>query len=243
MQCELSHRTNNHIHREEIMLNRMRIPSLILAGSAAVALAAPATAQTSAEAAVTTDAEASAEATDGEWLSLSGSVVSVAPDSFMLDYGSKTIAVEMDDYDWFDENAVVVGDEVVVTGRMDSDFWENRKIEASSVYVDSRGTMYFASAADEEGFVYPVLAFDPLTNGESVSLTGEVTGVVGDEIALDAGLMEYRVDVGELDYDPLDSDGVQRISEGDRIYVFGSMDSSDLFDAREIDAHSITEIG
>lgn len=221
------------------MLNRLRIPSFILAGSAAAALAAPVMAQTS----TTTDAEATAEATNGEWLSLSGSVVSVAPESFMLDYGAETISVEMDDYDWFGENALVVGDEVVVTGRMDADFWENRKVEASSVYVDSRGTMYFASAADEEGFVYPVLAFDPLTNGESVSLTGEVTGVVGDEVMLDAGLMEYRVDVGELDYDPLDSDGVQRIAEGDRIYVFGSMDSSDLFDAREIDAHSLTEIG
>lgn len=221
------------------MLNRMRIPSFILAGSAALALTTPAMAQTS----TTTDAEAAVEATDGEWLSLSGSVVSVAPESFMLDYGAETISVEMDDYDWFGENALVVGDEVVVTGRMDADFWENRKVEASSVYVDSRGTMYFASAADEEGFVYPVLALDPLTNGESVSLTGEVTSIVGDEVMLDAGLMEYRVDVGELDYDPLDSDGVQRISVGDRVYVFGSMDSSDLFDAREIDAHSLTELG
>lgn len=221
------------------MLNRMRIPSFILAGSAALALTTPAMAQTS----TTTDAEAAVEATDGEWLSLSGSVVSVAPESFMLDYGAETISVEMDDYDWFGENALVVGDEVVVTGRMDADFWENRKVEASSVYVDSRGTMYFASAADEEGFVYPVLALDSLTNGESVSLTGEVTGIAGDEVMLDAGLMEYRVDVGELDYDPLDFDGVQRISVGDRVYVFGSMDSSDLFDAREIDAHSLTELG
>lgn len=221
------------------MLNRMRFPSFILAGSAAVALAAPAMAQTSPD----SDANATVEATDGEWLSLSGSVVSVAPDSFVLDYGAETISVEMDDYDWFEEDAVTVGDEVVVTGRMDADFWENRKVEANSVYIESRGTMYFASAADEEGFVFPVLALDPLANGESVSLTGEVTGVVGDEIRLDAGLMEYRVDVGELDYDPLDSDGVQRISAGDRVYVVGSMDSSDLFDAREIDAHSLTELG
>lgn len=223
------------------MLNRMRIPSFILAGSAAVALAAPTTAQTAD--APHSDAEAAAAATDGEWLSLSGSVTSVAPDSFMLDYGAETISVEMDDYDWFRENAVAVGDEVVVTGRMDADFWENRKVEASSVYVDERNTMYFADAADEEGGVFPVLALDPLTNGESVSLTGEVTAIAGDEVRLDAGLMEYRVDVGELDYDPLDSDGVQRISVGDRVYVVGSMDSSDLFDAREIDALSLTELG
>lgn len=223
------------------MLNRMRIPSFILAGSAAAALAAPALAQSSDV--PSSDAEATVEATNGEWLSLSGSVVSVAPNSFALDYGAETISVEMDDYDWFEENAVTVGDEVVVTGRMDADFWENRKIEANSVYVDSRGTMYFASAADEEGLVFPTLALDPLTNGESVSLTGEVTGIVGDEVMLDAGLMEYRVDVGELDYDPLDSDGVQRISAGDRVYVVGSMDSGDLFDAREIDALSLTELG
>src|SRR5690606_15341284 len=120
----------------------------LAAGAAAVALCAavPAVA-----------AETPAATSDGEWLSLSGSVVSTAPESFMLDYGSKTIRVEMDDYDWYLENPILEGDQVIVTGQMDADFWQNRTIEASSVYVKSLNTMYFASAADEEGAVVPIL--------------------------------------------------------------------------------------
>ena len=221
------------------MLNNLRKHSIILAGAAAAAFtAAPALAN-----AAPTDAEVAAEATNGEWLSLTGSVTSVAGDGFMLDYGSKSIRVEMDDYDWFDENAVKVGDEVVVSGRMDADFWENRKVEASSVYVDSRNAVYFANSADEEGAVMPVLTFDPLTDGESVTLTGTVTSVIGDEMILDAGLYEYKVDVGEMGYDPLDADGVTRIAAGERVSVVGRMDSADLFDTREIDALAIVEIG
>jgi uncharacterized protein YdeI (BOF family) len=214
------------------MLNKLRIRSIILAGAAGLALTATPTA-----------AEEAVEASNGEWLSLSGSVVSRAPESFVLDYGDDTITVEMDDYDWYNENAVTVGDEVIVTGRMDADFWENRKIEADSVFVGSRNAMYFASAADEEGTLLPILTFDPLTAGESVSLTGTVSSIVGDEMHLDAGLLEYTVDAGELGYDPFDSDGAQRIAVGDRVSVYGRMDSADLFDRREIDALSITELG
>ena len=132
---------------------------------------------------------------------------------------------------------------MIVTGQMDADFWQNRTIEASSVYVKSLNTMYFASAADEEGAVVPILSVDPLTDGESVSLTGTVRQIVGDELTLDAGLMNYRVDTASLDYDPLDDDGVQHIAVGDRISVFGRMDDADLFDRREIDAKVLTELG
>ena len=205
------------------MLYSLKTLPRLAAGAAAVALCAavPAVA-----------AETPAATSDGEWLSLSGSVVSTAPESFMLDYGSKTIRVEMDDYDWYLENPILEGDQVIVTGQMDADFWQNRTIEASSVYVKSLNTMYFASAADEEGAVVPILSVDPLTDGESVSLTGTVRQIVGDELTLDAGLMNYRVDTASLDYDPLDDDGVQHIAVGDRISVFGRMDDADLFDRR-----------
>lgn len=215
------------------MLKRLKLMSLLSAGPAAIALCA----------AVPAAAQTPRTADNGEWLTLSGSVVSSSSDSFMLDYGGKTIKVEMDDYDWYADNPVIKGDHVTVTGRMDADFWEKRKIEASSVYVKSLNTMYFASAADEEGAMSPVLRIDPLTNGESVSLTGRVAAINGDELTLDAGLLNYTVDVGSLGYDPLDNDGPQRISVGDRISVMGRMDDADLFDNREIDAKVLTELG
>ncbi len=214
------------------MRQRLPMPYLFTASAAfALAAAAPAAAQQP------------ATATNGEWLTLSGTVVSSDSDSFLLDYGAKTIKVEMDDYDWYADNPVLKGDRVTVTGRMDADFWEQRKIEANSVYVKSLNTMFYASAADEEGGMSPVVMVDPLTNGESVSLTGKVTAISGDELTLDAGLLTYTVDVGELGYNPLDNAGPQRITVGDRVSVFGRMDDADLFDNREIDAKTITEIG
>jgi uncharacterized protein YdeI (BOF family) len=215
------------------MRQRLKLMPYLFTASAAFALAAAAPAA----------AQQPATAADGEWLTLSGSVVSSDSDSFLLDYGAKTITVEMDDYDWYADNPVLKGDRVTVTGRMDADFWEQRKIEANSVYVKSLNTMFYASAADEEGGMSPVVMVDPLTDGESVSLTGKVTAISGDELTLDAGLLNYTVDVGELGYNPLDNAGPQRISVGDRISVFGRMDDADLFDNREIDAKSITELG
>ena len=50
---------------------------------------------------------------DGEWLTLSGTVESVSGDVFMLDYGSNSLPVEMDDFDWFNENVVMPGDEEI----------------------------------------------------------------------------------------------------------------------------------
>jgi uncharacterized protein YdeI (BOF family) len=215
------------------MRQRLKLMPYLFTASAAFALAAAAPAA----------AQAPANTTDGEWLTLSGSVVSSDADSFLLDYGAKTITVEMDDYDWYADNPVLKGDRVTVTGRMDADFWEQRKIEASSVFVKSLNTMFHASAADEEGGMSPVIMVDPLTNGESVSLTGRVTAISGDELTLDAGMLDYTVDVGELGYNPLDNAGPQRIAVGDRISVFGRMDDADLFDNREIDAKSISELG
>ena len=215
------------------MPNTLSLRSLFIAGAATAfacsAIPAAAAAPTASE--------------DGEWLTVSGSVVSTAPESFILDYGAHTIRVEMDDYDWYNENAVVAGDKVVVSGRMDADFWESRKIEAATVYVKSLNTFFTASALDEEGAALPVWAIDPLTDGESVTLTGTVQAIDGEELTLDAGLYNYTVDTGPLDYDPLDNDGPQRITAGDRVTVYGRMDDADLFDTREIDARAITELG
>jgi uncharacterized protein YdeI (BOF family) len=200
-------------------------------------------AATLASLAVPAVAETPSSTDNGEWLTLSGSVVSVGPERFVLDYGNGTIPVEMDDYDWFNENAVVAGDHVTVTGRMDADFWENKSIEANSVYVASLNTVFRASAADEEGATVPVWTLDPLTAGESVSFSGTVKKIDGDEMTVDAGLFDYTVDTSPLDYDPLDSDGVQRIAVGDRVLVSGRMDDTDLFDGGEIDAKALVELG
>lgn len=207
----------------------IRNRSALFAATAAFAfLAAPAAAQ----APMTTS--------NGEWLSLSGTVEATAGENFVLDYGRNSITVEMDDYDWYNENALVAGDKVTVTGRMDKDFLQMRRLEASSVYVDSIHTRFYANAADEEDlWATPSTAF-VATSGMGV--TGTVQSITGDEMTVDAGVFEYKVDTGELAYDPFDRDGLQHIAVGDRVSISGQFDDSDFFDSPEIDASSVIEL-
>lgn len=178
---------------------------------------------------------------DGEWLSLTGEVKEVRGDAFTLDYGQGEIAVEMDDYDWYNENVVKKGDRVTVTGRMDKDFVHERKVEASSVYIKPLGAYFFASAADEEDGYYAALVDFP-EDDEWVSFAGKVARINGENLILDTGLIEFDVDAGNLGYDPFDREGLGRIEVGERIVVSGRMDDADLFDDREIEATSITTL-
>lgn len=178
---------------------------------------------------------------NGEWLSVSGTVKSVTGKMFILDYGNNTIPVEMDDYDWYSENPVVAGDKVTVTGRMDDDFFQSRRIEARSVYVDSLRTQFYANADDEEDVTVPVIDYDILRTG-GLSLTGTVQSIDGEEFVLDTGVFDYRIDTQLLFYDPFDVAGTQHVAVGDRVSVTGSIDDADFFDKREIDATSLTEL-
>jgi len=208
---------------------KIRNRSLLFAATAALAFtAAPAMAQTP------------ATTSNGEWLSLSGTVESVAGDNFVLDYGRSSLTVEMDDYDWYNENALIVGDDVTVTGRMDKDFLQMRRLEASSVYVDSIHTRFYANASDEEDLWGAHGGAFVSTSGMGV--TGMVQSISGDEMTVDAGVFEYKVDTGELSYDPFDREGLQHIAVGDRVSVSGQFDDSDFFDDPEIDATSLIEL-
>jgi uncharacterized protein YdeI (BOF family) len=178
-------------------------------------------------------------APDDTWISLSGTVESVSPDAFLLDYGEGFVTVEMDDWDAdADAYKVAVGDRVTVNGRVDDDLFDTTTIEASSVYVDNLNTYFYASAADEE---------DPFVNVTSppvVSATvvqGIVTDVDDEEFTIDSGLREIRVETDEMYYDPLDDEGFQQIDVGDRVSVTGHIDD-DFFEGRELVATSITTL-
>jgi hypothetical protein len=129
-------------------------------------------------------------------------------------------------------------DEVMVSGRMDEDFFNLKSIEASSVYVSKLGEYFFASAADEEegGYVYPVytLPLGQITNGEWVSLVGTVLSIDGDEMMINTGLREFAVDGSGTTLDTS-----ELVDVGDRVSVTGEMDDVDLFDRREIEASSV----
>jgi len=190
--------------------------------------------------AATLAAESPYLAEDGSWITLSGKVTSTTSDTFMLDYGEGLATVEMDDWDWFEESGEVLpGDEVTVYGEVDDDTFESAKIEASSVYVDSLGTYFYASAADEESFTDLDVA--PTIDLGQIILTGTVTGIDGTEFTIDSGDQKMTVDTALMPYDPMDNEGYQQIEKGDQVTVTGDVDV-DTFDAAELMADTVVTL-
>jgi len=176
---------------------------------------------------------------DDSWISIDGTVDAVYADRFVLDYGDGSITVEMDDGDR-DADAYVLmeGDKVSVAGRIDDDFMEVATIEASSVYVESINTYFYASAVDEEDAFVTIT--QPVHVGNTV-LQGTVTSASDEEFVLSEGGSAIRVEVEEMPYNPLDDEGYQRIEVGDVVSVTGEVDV-DLFEGGEFVAESIIEL-
>lgn len=182
---------------------------------------------------------------DDTWISISGTVDSVSPDEFILDYDDGMITVEMDDGDR-DADAYVLdkGDKVTVTGKIDDDFFETTTIEASSVYIENINTYFYSSSIDEEDaysvIATPLTMTDPIVVSETM-IEGTVTQVFDEEFTLDTGLTEFTVETEEMGYDPLDDVGYQQIDVGDRVVVSGNIDY-DLFEGRDFVAETITTL-
>jgi uncharacterized protein YdeI (BOF family) len=180
---------------------------------------------------------------DETWINISGTAVEAEDDAFVLDYGDGVITVEMDDWDWYDENAEMLeGDKVRVYGEIDDDLYETTTIEASSVYVESLGTYFYASAADEEyedRYDY-YIDYDPIVVGET-SVYGTVTSVSGREFTVDTGVRELTVDTSDMLYDPTDDFGYQQIDVGDYVSVTGEMEE-EFWEGRELMADSVVTI-
>lgn len=189
--------------------------------------------------AVTSAAESPYLQPDDSWVTLSGTVTSTTADTFTLDYGTGLVTVEMDDWDWFEEQGELLpGDSVTVYGEVDDDTYEVASIEASSVYVDDLGTYFYASSADEEGLEDIDLAPTvPVAVGNLV-VTGTVTSVNGREFSIDSGAQEMKVDTALMSYDPTDDEGFQQVDEGDTVTVTGDIEF-DTFEKSEIMADSV----
>lgn len=177
---------------------------------------------------------------DDTWISITGTAVGPTEDSFVLDYGKGTVIVEMDDWDWYgDARGILDGDKVTVYGQVDDDLYETTSIEASSVYVENRGTYYYASAADEEyddDYDYWIMGGE-LAVGD-MTLRGTVTDVSGREFWIDTGPRQISVDTVSMNYNPLDEYGYPVIDEGDYVSVTGEMDYN-TWDERELSADTI----
>lgn len=177
------------------------------------------------------------------WISLSGTVDRVTPDSFALNFGDGTILVEMDDGDRdADAYKLLVGDKVRVHGMIDHDLFELRTIEASSVFVEKLGTLFFASPVDEEDFQQSV-AYSPALLATDTAVMGRVAMVDAEdeELVLRVADELLKVDVGELPYNPLDDEGYHQVDVGDHVFVSGLLDDG-FFEVRELEAKTVLSL-
>ncbi len=172
---------------------------------------------------------ASLKPKNGSWISVRGKVEKAMPNYFVLDKGSRSIIVEMDDWDMFKEGTYIKkGDVVVVNGRVDKDFPEKRKIEAGSVYVQGINTYFYASSSDEEiepylvGYHYEVR--DIPTNAE-LTFTGTVEKIKNDQIVVNTGYRKVKVDTSSLPENLVFSDKSLNPEIGDRVTVKGEMEN------------------
>lgn len=183
---------------------------------------------------------------NGEFVTLSGKVTEVKPHSFTLKTANNNVMVEMDDYSsWIaDGFKLVNGDQVVVTGRVDQDFLEKRKVEAGSVYVKNLDTYFFASSDDEEDFSYIPTTYSlvgTLPEGATIDLQGKVTKIQGREFTVDTGIRKIVVDTQKMGFNPLDKEGFTKLQVGDRVKVSGKVEEN-LFEAKEVAATYVMEL-
>lgn len=176
---------------------------------------------------------------DGSWISISGEVKTPGLDTFVLDYGDGSIIVEMDDWDLdADASPLLEGDNVTVYGTVDQNLFTDTTIEAGSVYVESLGTYFYASAADEEDFVAVDLTPTvPIVVGV-ISYTGTVSSVDGRKFTINTGDLSITVDTNPMDYNPMDEIGFQKVEVGDLVTVTGMLDA-EAIEQRELEATSI----
>ncbi|MDR9500155.1 MAG: hypothetical protein RI556_13340 [Hydrogenovibrio sp.] len=178
---------------------------------------------------------------DGSWVSLSGQVAFYSPGEFTLDYGEGTITVETDDWDDIgDALPVNEGDKVTVYGRVDDGFYQSRKIEAGSIFIDDLDTMVTAPLATDEEAVMASHTYLTVPADYDLQAVGLVTSTSGREFTIDTGLREVTVDTWQLDYNPLDNDGLVKIEKGDYVSVSGDLDNN-VFDENEISAETIID--
>ena len=171
----------------------------------------------------------------GSIVRISGTVETIVPNTFNLDYGEGQVLVEMDDRDRdADSYALQDGDKVTVTGYVDDDLFEDKTIEASSVYVHKIGTYFFASLMDDEKFEFDIPTMEVNSSDTNMTVKGQVAQVKENAFTVESGEQDIEIAVSELSSNPLDDEGYPRVSAGDMVSVTGTVDKEFIEERRMI---------
>ena len=191
------------------------------------------TASASTSATATSSGLSLAQMQDDAYVVVDGTVGEISGDEFTLNMTNGSIVVELDRFDWDGDETkyLTVGESVTVTGFIDDDFLEGREIEATQVLLNDSYVYYYTGDAMPS---YEV----SMQDGAYISTTGQVSNLNGDEFIVTNRNSQIKVDVSELGYDPTDEEGLQKIENGDTVYVYGNYDKG-VFEANELVAQGI----
>lgn len=173
---------------------------------------------------------------------LTGTVGEVRKEEFDLNYGTNKITVELDRFGWDGNEAkyLIPGESVTVSGYIDDDFFEGREIEAYNIRLNDSYVYYYTTDAyPTYYYVYDADAI--LEDGTFVTMRGNVSEISEDEFTVTNAKGSMQVDVSKIGYDPFDDVGLQKIEKGDKVYVYGQIDSG-FFDTNEIMADGVIEL-
>lgn len=180
---------------------------------------------------------------DDTWISFSGTVVETRPDNFVVDFGEGIVTVDMLGWNWYDEGKEFLeGDKVTVYGIVDDDMFETTTIEATSVYVENRGTYYYANYVEgeimDEDYDFDFwVEYGPVDIAKTV-VRGTVTSIDGRDFTIDTGVRKVTIDTSAMEYNPLDDMGFQQVDVGDYVSASGMMDQ-DFWDNAELNADTV----
>ncbi|MBN1240981.1 MAG: OB-fold nucleic acid binding domain-containing protein [Gammaproteobacteria bacterium] len=182
---------------------------------------------------------------DDTFITINGTVESVRPGAFVLDYGDGELTIEIDEAGSGSESQVLERrDRVSVYGIIDDGLFDRRTLEAGGVYVERLDeTIYVSSVDEEDGRGRGVLELPRGTDPRAVVVTGRVTDVDENEetFTLATGSRSLDVKLDPTPLIPLDDEdpGTPTVEIGDVVSVTGRMDE-DFFDGFEMLADRIT---
>lgn len=158
---------------------------------------------------------------NGHWITLKGTVVSVKPDAFVLDFSDGTVTVTTKGWNWGRKPmGIVVGDEVNVYGYVDRSGRKAPEIDASAVYVERLDLSFHANDVGQHDRIGARFRNATATT----NATGTVTAIKGRRFTLDRGGRSLTVDTSGMYYDPMDRRGYLRVAVGERLTVSGHID-------------------
>lgn len=172
-----------------------------------------------------------------DWISLTGTVAAIDGDRLTLATGDGSIEVGLRGLAAADAGRMQPGDRIGVTGRMDGNVFERRRIAAESIYVARLNRLLGAEAAPGAA-AQPRRGFAPARPSGAddwVIVTGRVVAKTGDDFTLESGGQRLEVDAD----DDAGAANVRAVEVGDRVSVTGELDEAGLYSRREIDATSV----